>query len=197
MAQLSLPGIDPPAARMPRRRPRPDTGPAKVPPADDPLLAAFRRRLMAQGRAAKGRAAYRYQMRPMLVLASRRVGRAISCADLFRDEVLLGHVLVDEVAPTLGTRLSKWTMVQRRSAARDFVKLMRPELLPLLGEEPHDLLDGALRGTPNALVRGIGSMAVLLGDVVVVCPQQARSATCLMPSPQLQATSVFATAPSS
>jgi len=46
--QLSLPGIDAPPARTPRRRPRTDSRPAKVPPADDPLLATFRRRMTAQ-----------------------------------------------------------------------------------------------------------------------------------------------------
>ena len=109
---------------------------------------------MAQGRAAKGRAAYHYQMRSMLMLAARQAGRTISCADLFQDEALLGRVLVDEVAPTLGTRVSKWTLAQRRSAARDFVKLMRPELLPLLGEEPHDRLDRALRGVAERVGAG-------------------------------------------
>jgi integrase len=61
---------------------------------------------------------------------------------------------VDEVAPTLGTRVSKWTLAQRRSAARDFVKLMRPELLPLLGEEPHDHLDRALQGVAERVGAG-------------------------------------------
>ena len=152
--QLSLPGIDMPPSRTSRRAPRADSRPAKVPSTDDPLLAAFQRRLTAQGRAAKGRAAYHYQMRSMLMLAARQAGRTISCADLFQDEALLGHVLVDEEAPTFGTRVSKWTLAQRRSAARDFVKLMRPELLPLLGEEPHNRLDRALRGVAQRVGAG-------------------------------------------
>jgi integrase len=81
----------------------------------------------------------------MLLIAARLAERAMTCADLIRDEDLLGHVLVDDTAPTLGTRLSRWTLAQRRSAIRDFVTLMRPELKALLGEEPHDLLDRALR----------------------------------------------------
>jgi hypothetical protein len=39
-----------------------------------------------------------------LTTASRLTGRATTCADLLRDEVLLGHALVAEDAPTLGTR---------------------------------------------------------------------------------------------
>jgi hypothetical protein len=39
-----------------------------------------------------------------LTTASRLTGRATTCADLLRDEVLLGHALVAEDAPTLGMR---------------------------------------------------------------------------------------------
>jgi integrase len=112
---------------------------------DDPLLSAFLRRLTAQGRARKGRKAYEYQLRSMVLIAARLAGGAMTCADLMQDENLLGRVLVDDTAPTLGTRLSRWTLAQRRSAIRDFVTLMRPELKALVGEEPHERLDRALR----------------------------------------------------
>src|SRR5262245_47385343 len=63
--QLALPGIDPPLARKPRRRPRPAPVALSAAPADDPLLTTFLRRLAAQGRARKGQLAYGYQMRSM------------------------------------------------------------------------------------------------------------------------------------
>ena len=78
----------------------------------------------------------------------------MTCADLVRDEELLGRVLVDDTAPTLGTRLSRWTLAQRRSAIRDFVTLMRPELMALLGEDPHDRLDRALRAVAERVGAG-------------------------------------------
>ena len=142
--QLGLPGIEPTPARSPCRRPHPASAHPTTPP-DDPLLSAFLRRLTAQGRARKGRKAYEYQMRSMLLVAARLTGRAMACTDLVRDEDLLGRVLVDDTAPTLGRRLSRWTLAQRRSAIRDFVTLMRPELKVLLSEEPHERLDRALR----------------------------------------------------
>jgi integrase len=143
--QLGLPGIEPPLVRKLRRRPRPAPARPHTGLVDDPLLAAFLRRLTAQGRARKGRKAYEYQIRSMLMVAARLAGRVVTCADLMRDEHLLGQVLVDDTAPTLGTRLSRWTLAQRRSAFRSFVTLMRPELKSLLGEEPHERLDRALR----------------------------------------------------
>jgi integrase len=93
-------------------------------------------------------------MRSMLLIATRLAGRPATCADLFQDERLLGRVLVDDTAPTLGTRLSRWTLAQRRSAIRDFVTLMRPELLTLLDEEPHDCLDRALRAVAERVGAG-------------------------------------------
>ena len=142
--QLALPGLDPPPVRKPRRPSRPKPASA-FPPAGDQLLDTFLRRLAVHGRAKKGRKAYAYQMRSMLLIGARLAGHPVTWADLIRNENLLGLVLVDETAPTLGTRLSKWTLAQRRSAIRDFFTLMRPELLGLVGEEPHDRLDRALR----------------------------------------------------
>jgi integrase len=122
--------------------------------ADDPLLTAFVRRLAAHGRARKGQLAYGYQMRSMLKIAARLAGRSVTCTDLIRDETLLGRVLVDDTAPTLGTRLSRWTLAQRRSAIRDFVALLRPELLALLGEEPRDRIACALRAVAERVGTG-------------------------------------------
>jgi integrase len=152
--QLALPGINPPLVRKPRRRSLPVPVRASAVPADDPLLAAFLNRLKAQGRARKGQKAYEYQMRSMLKIAARLAGRPVTCTDLIRDENLLGRVLVDDTAPTLGTRLSRWTLAQRRSAIRDFVTLMRPELLALLGREPHDHVAYALRAVAERVGAG-------------------------------------------
>lgn len=90
----------------------------------------------------------------MLLIAARLTGRAMTCADLIRDEGLLSQVLVHDTAPTLGTRLSRWTLAQRRSAIRDFVTLMRPELRVLLSEEPHERLDRALRTVADRVGAG-------------------------------------------
>lgn len=153
-AQLALPGIEPPPVRKSRHRPRPASARPRTTPAGDPLLTAFLRRLTAQGRAPKGRKAYEYQLRSVQSIAERLTGRPMSCAELMRDEQLLGRVLVDDTAPTLGTRLSRWTLAQRRSAIRDFVTLMRPELMTLLGEEPHARLDRALQAVAERVGAG-------------------------------------------
>ena len=120
----------------------------------DPLLVAFTRRLAAQGRARKGQKAYQYQVRSMLKIAERLTGQTVTLADLIRDEALLGRVLVHDIAPTLGTRLSRWTLAQRRSTIRSFATLMRPELLALLGGDPHDHLDRALRAVAERVGAG-------------------------------------------
>jgi integrase len=153
--QLNLPGLDVPTRVPVHRRRRP--APARlvvVPSADDPLLTTFLRRLAAQGRAPKGQAAYRYHLRSTLTIASRLAGRPMSCVDLFEDERLLGRALVDDTAPTLGTQSSKWTLAPRRSAWRSFAGLMRPELLRLLGEDPHERLDRALRAVAERVGGG-------------------------------------------
>jgi len=93
-------------------------------------------------------------MRALLLAAERLSGRPITCTDLFEQEGLLGQALVDDLAPTRGTRLSKWTLAQRRSAVRDFVTLMRPELIALLREEPHDRLDRELRAVAKRVGAG-------------------------------------------
>jgi integrase len=71
-----------------------------------------------------------------------------------QDERLLGLALVDETAPTRGTRVSKWTLAQRRSAIRDFVSLMSPELTMLVNGDPHAHLDRALRGVADRVGTG-------------------------------------------
>ncbi len=121
---------------------------------EDDLLTAYLPRLAARGVARKGFLAYRYQLRSILHVATRLAGRAVSYEDLFRDSDLLGRTLVDEVAPTLRTCLSRWTLAQRRSAIRSFASLMRPELLQLLGRDPHTVLDGALRSVAERVGAG-------------------------------------------
>lgn len=114
----------------------------------------YRRRLEAQGAARKGISAYRYQLRVVLQIAERHAGRLLTCAELFQSPHLLGRVLVDDEGERGAGRLSKWTLAQRRSALRSFAALMRPELLPLLGEEPHAVLDRALRGAAERVGAG-------------------------------------------
>jgi integrase len=152
--QLALPGIEPPLQRRLPRRPRPAPALPSAAAADDSLLEAFVRRLAAQGRARKGQLAYTYQMRSMLEIARQLTGQQIACSHLIQNEQLLGRVLVHDIAPTLRTQVSRWTLAQRRSAIRSFAALMRPELLTLLGEDPHDRVDRALRSVAERVGAG-------------------------------------------
>jgi len=129
-------------------------GPQTPTPPADPLLEAYARRLAAQGGARQGAKAYHYHLRSVLKIAFQQAGHAVTCAELFQDERLLGRALVDDMAPTLGTQVSKWTLAPRRSALRSFAKLMRPELLPLLGEDPHERLTRALRAVAERVGAG-------------------------------------------
>lgn len=109
------------------------------------MLATYLRRLAALGVAPKGFAAYRYQMRSILQLASRLAGRAIMSATLFQQAALFGCALVDDRGIVTERQLSRWTLAQRRSAIRSFATLMQPELQSLLGQNPHAVIDNALR----------------------------------------------------
>jgi hypothetical protein len=80
----------------------------------DPLPTTFQRRLAAQGRAAYG-----YQLRSMLLNAERLCGRMLTCADPMRDVQLQGRVLVDDTAPSVGAKLSRWTLAQRSQGQVD------------------------------------------------------------------------------
>src|SRR5207237_446304 len=124
------------------------------PSPDDPMLRTYLRRLSAQGFALKGFDAYHYQIRTTLRTAARIAGTVVNLGDLFQDNRLLGLALVDDMAKIEGTRLSKWTLAQRRSAFRSFAMLMRPELIHRLGEEPSDVLDRALRGVAERVGTG-------------------------------------------
>ena len=143
--QLSLPGLAGAQERPRRVRRRRIASTGSSPPGPDPLVAAYLRRLAALGVARKGLAAYRYQLRAIALTAARLAGRTVPYEELFQSPELLGRALVDDTAPTRGTRLSRWTLAQRRSAIRSFAALMRPELHELLGEEPGAVLDRALR----------------------------------------------------
>lgn len=152
--QLVLPGVEAPLKRARSQTSR-QTGRIPTPALTvDPLMEAYERRLAAQGGARKGASAYHYHLRSMLKIAARQAGRPVTCIDLFRDERLLGHVLVDDIAPTLGRQVSKWTLAPRRSALRSFARLMRPELLPALGEDPHERLTRALRAVAERVGGG-------------------------------------------
>jgi len=107
-------------------------------------MRTYLRRLAAHGAATKGINAYGCQLRATLRAARRLQGSPITLADLFCDATLLGRALVDDISAT-GTQLSKWALAQRRSAVRSFANFMRPELLVLLGEEPVNVVDRALR----------------------------------------------------
>lgn len=122
--------------------------------AEDPLVRSYQRRLAARGAAPKGMAAYCYQLRVVRRTAARFEGHEVDVCDLFGDESLLGQVLVDDVSDCPDTRLSKWTLAQRRSAVRSFATLMRPELLDRLGEDPHRVLDRALRSAADRVGGG-------------------------------------------
>jgi integrase len=111
----------------------------------DPLLEAYLRRLLAQGPAPKGLRAYRYALRGLLQAAKRLAGAPLTLAELFVWETLLGQALVDDWGFETDRRLSRWTLAQRRSAVRSLATLMRPELLEVLGGDPHAALDRALR----------------------------------------------------
>ena len=152
--QLVLPGVEVPPGRRRRHRTRRPVGPQTPTPPADPLLEAYARRLAAQGGARQGAKAYHYHLRSVLKIAFQQAGHAVTCAELFQDERLLGRALVDDMAPTLGTQVSKWTLAPRRSALRSFAKLMRPELLPLLGEDPHERLTRALRAVAERVGAG-------------------------------------------
>jgi len=52
------------------------------------------------------------------------------------------------------SQLSRWTLAQRRSAVRSFAGLMRPELLAALGEDPHLVVDRALRSVAERVGGG-------------------------------------------
>ena len=86
--------------------------------------------------------------------AARLAGRRITLGELFADAGLLGRALVDDAGTTEGRSLSKWTLAQRRSSIRSFADLMRPELLTLLGSDPRQVLDLALRGVAERVGTG-------------------------------------------
>lgn len=153
MTQLPLPGFDTLEDRLvgARRRRLPVSRSADL-HADD-LVQAYLKRLAAHGAAANGVAAYRYQLRATLRAARRISGWPLTAVDLFREVDLLGHALVDDESFD-GDPLSRWTLAQRRSTIRSFAALMRPELLAALGEEPHQVVDRALRSVAERVGGG-------------------------------------------
>ena len=120
---------------------------------NDDHVRIYLRRLAARGTAAKGIGAYRYQLGATVRAARRLSGSTVAVMDLFRDASLLGHALIDDRSRN-GPQLSKWTLAQRRSAIRSFANLMRPELLVLLGEEPANVVDRALRSVAERIGAG-------------------------------------------
>lgn len=153
VTQRVLPGFDPPMKCAARKHRRTNRAQDRVVVTNDAHMRTYLRRHAARGTAAKGVDAYRYQLGATVRAASRLSGSSVAVMDLFRDASLLGRSLVDDRSSN-GSRLSKWTLAQRRSAIRSFATLMRPELLVLLGEEPADVVDRALHSVAERIGPG-------------------------------------------
>ncbi len=177
VTQCVLPGFDPPVRCSARKHRRTSRAQDRVVVADDDHVRTYLRRLAVRGTATKGIDAYRYQLGSTVRAASRLRASPVTLADVFRDAPLLGRALIDDRSSD-GPRLSKWTLAQRRSAIRSFANLMRPELLALLGEEPADVVDRALRSVAERIGGGYrltggaprprGGRAPLRDDVAAV-----------------------------
>ncbi len=185
MGQLALTGFGQRATTTPRKTRRRSSARQTDSRSEDPLMPAYLRRLAARGAAPKGTAAYHYQLRAILRVTARLAGRTVTIGHLFADPALLGHALVDDVAQGGAARLSKWTLAQRRSAIRSFVTLMRPELLRLLSEDPHTVLDRALRHVAERVGGGYrltggeprrrGGQSPILSDIAAVIAEAGRA----------------------
>jgi integrase len=154
VSQLPLFPHDEPAAPAPRLRNRNPEDRGCNPIDRDPLGRTYLRRLKAQGVAPAGYNAYRYQLGAILRIAERLRGEAVTLAETFRDQHLLGQTLTYDLAPVRGHRISKWTLAQRRSAARSFVSLMMPEFSSLLDCDPHVRIDDALQSAAERVGTG-------------------------------------------
>jgi hypothetical protein len=152
--QLAIPGLANDRLRASPKRPAEKAAGRPSHVGRDPLLEVFLRRLAHCGFAPKSVWGYGYQLRWMLRTAACRRGRTVGLGELFCDEGLLGSVLVDDADAATGRVLSKWTLAQRRSAARCFAGLMRPEVLDILGGCPHQALDRAQRGVAQRVGGG-------------------------------------------
>ena len=132
------------------------------------------------GRARKGQRAYGIRCIHDAD-AARLTGQTLTCADLLRDEKLLGRCL--------------WTTRRRRSApavALDAgpAALGHPELrdtdaagaAALLGEDPHVRLDRALRAVAERWAQAIASMVAPHDDAAGERHPRRRSGTCSTPS---------------
>lgn len=121
---------------------------------NDPLGPSYLRRAVARGYAPKGITAYRYQLEAMLKIAEDLVGKATPLERIFGNPQLLGKVLTSDIAPNRRGQISKWTLAQRRSAARSFATLVGPELRDRFGCDPHDRIDAALRAVAERVGGG-------------------------------------------
>lgn len=154
VTQLAIPGVC--VNRVyPKRRTDKSAGVRQpVNGTEDSLVRPYLRRLGARGAAPNTAAAYAYQLATIVRAAARLGGQTVDLGQLFRDSVLLGRALANDVVPGRDARLSRWTMAQRRSAIRSFASLMRPELMQLLGDDPHMALDQSLRGVAERVGSG-------------------------------------------
>ncbi len=152
--QLAIPGLALDRVRV-KRRSRLQTGSRQSgEQPQQPLMHIYVRRLAARGAAPKTVAAYCYQLRFILRAAEWLTGSAIELSELFLTPTVLGRALVDDRGRAEGELMSKWTLAQRRSAVRSFTSLMHPELLSRLGEDPHPILDRALRSVAERIGGG-------------------------------------------
>lgn len=152
--QLAIPGFALDRVRV-KPRSRLHTGARQSDAlSQQPLMRTYMRRLAARGAAPNTMDAYRYQLRFLLRAAERGSGSAIELDELFGNVPVLGRALVDDRGRAAAERLSKWTLAQRRSSVRSFASLMHPELVSRLGEDPHTVLDRALRSVAERVGGG-------------------------------------------
>lgn len=188
--QLVLPGFDEVSGyRVAMRKPRP-RAPARHPTAvsynvaDDPMLSLYATRLVAHGATRRCSGAYMYALRSTLRAAEHICSHSVTILQIFEDPELLGRALVYDRDLTETRQLSKWTLAQRRSAARSSASLLRPELEVALGTDPHTVLDQALQhvavrvGTGYRLTGGAprrrGGHTPTAADIAVILEEASR-----------------------
>ena len=124
--------------------------PSRVP--SDRLVTLFEAR--ATARLARGTAIkYRWALRSVLWVAQQLDGRPVTLIELFRDEALLGRTLASDLGRG-GRQRSRWTIAHHRTAIRAAATQIRPELIELLRENPHDVIRRALRGAATPIGTG-------------------------------------------
>ncbi len=135
---MTLPGVDRPETLESLRLPARTRQHCLATPPVDALVYSYLSRLSADGTAARGVSAHQYQLRATLRIVTELSGESMTMAGLFQDDALLGRALIHDGSAQSST-LPTLTLAQRRSAIRYFATLMRPELLPLIKDDPSTL----------------------------------------------------------